>query len=115
MSIGDQIKARRLALGMTLEQVGNAVGVGKSTVRKWEQGMIKSMKSDKIEALAAILHMDPVDFILQKSPEESTVDPAMVFPAKPENEREYKILLAFRAADERSQDDALQMLLAHKK
>lgn len=34
------IKSRRLELGMTLEEVGDLVGVGKSTVRKWESGMI---------------------------------------------------------------------------
>lgn len=30
------IKSRRLELGLTLEQVGQKVGVGKSTVRKWK-------------------------------------------------------------------------------
>lgn len=38
------LKRRRLELGMTLEDVGYFVGVGKSTVRKWENGMIDNMK-----------------------------------------------------------------------
>lgn len=38
------LKSRRLELGMTLEDVGDYVGVGKSTVRKWENGMIDNMK-----------------------------------------------------------------------
>ena len=38
------LKRRRLELGMTLEDVGDFVGVGKSTVRKWENGMIDKMK-----------------------------------------------------------------------
>ncbi|MGH2114882.1 helix-turn-helix domain-containing protein [Aerococcus urinaeequi] len=33
------IKYRRKELGITLEQLGDIVGVGKSTVSKWEQGM----------------------------------------------------------------------------
>ena len=41
------IKSRRLELGLTLEQVGQKVGVGKSTVRKWETGDIENMKRDK--------------------------------------------------------------------
>ena len=65
--IGKKIFERRKALGLTLEDVGNAVGVGKSTVRKWEKGMIKNMKRDKIAALAKLLQMDPVEFVM--SPE----------------------------------------------
>lgn len=38
------LKSRRFELGMTLEDVGDYVGVGKSTVRKWENGMINNMK-----------------------------------------------------------------------
>ena len=57
------IKERRQELGLTLEDVGKAVGVGKSTVRKWESGQIKAMKRDKISALAAVLHLSPVYFI----------------------------------------------------
>lgn len=61
--IGKKMLARRKALGLTLEDVGNAVGVGKSTVRKWENGMIKNMGRDKIAALADILQMDPIEFV----------------------------------------------------
>ena len=61
--IGRKMLARRKALGLTLEDVGNAVGVGKSTVRKWENGMIKNMGRDKIAALADVLKMDPVEFV----------------------------------------------------
>ena len=49
MDFGEKIKQLRLSRGMTLEQVGNIVGVGKSTVRKWENGDIKNMGRDKIE------------------------------------------------------------------
>ena len=45
--------------GLTLEQVADVVGVGKSTVRKWETGMIANMKRDKIALLAKALHTSP--------------------------------------------------------
>lgn len=61
--IGKKIHDRRIQLGLTLEQVGEAVGVGKSTVRKWENGMIKNMGSDKIAKLANVLQMNPVEFV----------------------------------------------------
>ena len=60
---GALLKKLRLANGLTLEEVGNAVGVGKSTVRKWETGTISNMKADKIEKLANILGVD-VDYII---------------------------------------------------
>ena len=43
--IGNIIYQRRMEMGLTLEEVGKAVGVGKSTVRKWEKGMIKKAKN----------------------------------------------------------------------
>lgn len=61
--IGKKMFLRRKELGLTLEEVGQAVGVGKSTVRRWENGMIKNMGRDKIASLAKILQMNPVDFV----------------------------------------------------
>lgn len=57
------LKNRRLELNLTLEDVGNYVGVGKSTVRKWENGDITNMKRDKIVSLSKILKLDPLDII----------------------------------------------------
>lgn len=54
-----KIKELRKEKGLTLEQVGLIVGVGKSTVRKWETGMIENMKRDKISALAKALDTTP--------------------------------------------------------
>ncbi len=57
------IKKRRLELGLTLEEVGKAVGVSKSTVRKWETGYIGNMKRDKIGKLATVLKISPAEFM----------------------------------------------------
>ena len=54
-----KIKRLRLEKNMTLEQVATIVGVGKSTVRKWETGMIVNMKRDKIALLAKALGTTP--------------------------------------------------------
>ena len=62
MNIGLEIKRLRTERGMTLEQLGNQCGVGKSTVRKWENGMIKDMRRDKIEKLANALGVSPSHF-----------------------------------------------------
>lgn len=57
--LSQKIKALRTSLGLTLEQVAEQVGVGKSTVRKWETGMIENMRRDKIAKLATALHTTP--------------------------------------------------------
>ena len=57
------LKERRKNLRLTLEQVGDFVGVGKSTVRKWENGMINNIGSDKIQKYAQILQISPLDII----------------------------------------------------
>ena len=54
-----RIKNLRQEKGLTLEQVADVVGVGKSTVRKWETGMIANMRRDKIADLAKALGTTP--------------------------------------------------------
>jgi len=63
MNIGKIIAERRAELGLTLEQIGAAVGVSKSTVKKWEDGYISNMKRDKIESLSRVLMIDPISLI----------------------------------------------------
>ncbi len=57
--IGIKIKKLRQSLGLTLEEIANFVGVGKSTVAKWESGKIANMKRDKIASLSKILKVSP--------------------------------------------------------
>ena len=59
MDFSEKIKSLRLEQGLTLEEVGKLVGVGKSTVRKWETGAIANMRRDKIAKLAVALHTTP--------------------------------------------------------
>ena len=54
LNTGQKIKILREQLNLTLEQVGNIVGVG-----KWETGEIANMRRDKIAALAKALHTTP--------------------------------------------------------
>jgi transcriptional regulator with XRE-family HTH domain len=59
MNIGERLSERRKELGFTLEYVAKIVGVGKSTVRKWETGIIQNMRQDKIAKLAKALQVSP--------------------------------------------------------
>lgn len=60
MTVGEIIYNRRKELGLTLEEIGNATGVSKSTVKKWEDGYIANMRRDKIEKLAKVLQISPI-------------------------------------------------------
>lgn len=59
MDLAEKIKNLRKKRGLTLEQIAKVVGVGKSTVRKWETGMIANMRRDKIALLAKALQTTP--------------------------------------------------------
>lgn len=63
MEVGKKIKQLRLSRNLTLEEAGNLVGVGKSTFRKWEEGMIANMKRDKIQKLSEVFDVPPTYFL----------------------------------------------------
>ena len=77
-----KIKELRISQGMTLEQVANEVGVGKSTVRKWETGMIANMRRDKIASLAKALHTTPAYLMgwEESQPKEDANSPLLPLP-----------------------------------
>ena len=98
-----KIKELRLAKKMTLEQVADIVGVGKSTVRKWETGMIANMKRDKIALLAKALSTTPAD--LMGWEEEQTSEILIKV-----TEDEQKLLDLFRLVPEYQQQMVMQMI-----
>lgn len=59
MDLGEKMKTLRDQRGLTLQDVADVVGVGKSTVRKWENGDIKNMGRDKIALVAKALNVTP--------------------------------------------------------
>lgn len=81
MDIGKKIADRRKELGLTLEQVGDFVGVSKSTVKKWETGYIANMRRDKIAMLAKVLKMQPAEFINDGSEQRESSNLSAVLPA----------------------------------
>lgn len=59
MSLAKTLKERRSALGLTLLDIANKMGVSEATVQRWESGNIKSLRYDRISKLADILHVSP--------------------------------------------------------
>ena len=66
------IKTRRKELGITLEDIGNYVGVSKGTVQRWETGSISNMRRDRIKKLSEILKISP-DILLGDAVAEDAV------------------------------------------
>lgn len=62
MELKNKIYNLRKKYNLTFEQIANIVGVGKSTVRKWETGEIANIREDKLEKLATALHTS-VDYL----------------------------------------------------
>lgn len=104
--IAQRIKALRQDRGLTLEQVADVVGVGKSTVRKWETGMIANMRRDKIASLAKALSTTPE--YLMGWEEDKKISPDEL--ALTEGERD--VLELFRAIPEDQQPVVLAMIRA---
>lgn len=56
---GDRIKNLRINNKMTLEEVGEKIGVSKQTLYKYENNIITNIPSDKIEGLARVFNISP--------------------------------------------------------
>lgn len=61
--IGVIIHNRRKELGITLEKIGNACGVNKSTVQRWETGRAGDIKRSHIDTLSKLLYI-PIPMLL---------------------------------------------------
>ena len=59
MDAGDRIKELRILNNLTLEELGQKVGVKKAAVQKWESGMTKNLKRSTIQKLSEIFDVSP--------------------------------------------------------
>ena len=107
--MAQRIKALRQEKGLTLEQVADVVGVGKSTVRKWETGMIANMRRDKIADLAKALGTTPAYLMGWEEEDEEKENS----PSEPQLTEGEKLLLElFNRVPEDQQQLVLQMIRA---
>lgn len=57
--MGERIRQRRLALGLTQSDVAHEIGVATSTIQRYEKGAFEKIKLPVIEAVASVLQVNP--------------------------------------------------------
>ena len=79
------IKNKRLELGLSYSELGKLCGVDKTTVRKWELGLIENMRRDKMVLLGKALGVSPLvllgieDYVIEDAPIENPSDKIKVY------------------------------------
>ena len=107
--MAQRIRTLRQEKGLTLEQVAEVVGVGRSTVRKWETGMIANMRRDKIADLAKALGTTPA-YLMGWQEEDDKKELSHREPQLTEGEK--MLLDLFNRVPEDQQQLVLQMIRA---
>jgi transcriptional regulator with XRE-family HTH domain len=74
VKIGKRIESRRKEIGYTQEQVANSIGVVKSTIQRYEKGLIKEPKLPILQAIARAIQVNPEWLILKTDIKELPTD-----------------------------------------
>src|SRR6516162_2464506 len=76
MGIGERIRKRRQAMGMSQQELANRVGVRRATISEFESGKRTSMTTDTAKRLARTLGVS-VDYLIDTYGEDEE-EPALV-------------------------------------
>lgn len=63
MNIGQKIKQQRKLKKMTQEQLGDAIGVSKMAISKYERNIVGNMGREKVMSLSKLLDIPIVEFL----------------------------------------------------
>ena len=89
MTIGDRIKARRVQVGLTVDQVADRIGKNRATVYRYESNDIEKFPLDILPPLAEVLNTTPAYLMgwSDSADPEKTKNQAQteVIPFKPDN------------------------------
>lgn len=69
MSIGEKIKNARIQMGLTQQELGDAIGVQKSAIAKYENGRVVNIKRSTLQKIASTLKMRPSELVFEDLPE----------------------------------------------
>lgn len=72
-TFGKRLKETRESKNVSAEVLGEAIGVNKTTIHRYEKGDFKSIKQDRLDAIANFLNVDS-DYLIGKSDEKISVE-----------------------------------------
>ena len=75
--IGKRIEECRIERGMTVDEVASIVGINKSTVSRYENGTIRTIKIPVIESISRAIGVNPA-WVIGKSPNKYEDEPQSV-------------------------------------
>lgn len=101
---GDRIKNLRINNKMTLEEVGEKIGVSKQTLYKYENNIITNIPSDKIEGLAKVFNVSPALIMGWNDTKKYYIDPEVSEYAQAVKDNP-NLRILFDASKDMSKDD----------
>ena len=121
MTVGERIKSERKKKHLSMEALGEMLGVGRSAVNKWEKGTVKGIKRETILEMAKIFDCNPAwlggyiddDIASFATPEEFELawhrsgggrHPLHL------SDLEHEMVLAYRAKDSKTKENVLKLL-----
>lgn len=110
MTTGQRIKQRRKRLGISAEQIAEALGVSPATIYRYEKGDIEKVPGDLLGPIARILKTTPAALMGWEEIEKQD-KPTILIDCKLTPEQEELIRL-FEAASPATRAGALAMLRA---
>ena len=57
-TMGIRIHNKRIELGLSMEELGQKVGVSRQTICNWEKGNVKDIDRDHIKTMAELFHCE---------------------------------------------------------
>ena len=83
-----RLRARRLFLDLTYQQLADKTGMSKSTLQRYETGGIKNLPYDKILVLSKALEV-PTSYFTDLDQDYTSTDTQKLQPGSPEGRREF--------------------------
>ena len=74
MDIGTKIKLARQAKGMTQEELGEALGVQKSAIAKYENGRVVNIKRTTLKKISDVLDIPPFELVFDSQKNEQPAE-----------------------------------------
>lgn len=78
LTVGEKIRKYRTEKGMTQEELGKVLGVGRAAVQKYETNQVQNLKSSHIKKMCFLFNCRPWDFIFDDEPSEKIGLPSTI-------------------------------------